>query len=178
MRKLLILSFIMYLGSSCTTPAEKPVEKTISADPAKPMYSYTIKKPDNWDMNGSSKNTEVAFNALKAFEEHKIDESLSYFGDSVLWKADYMEAKLSKDSLKSIFNSIWNETASLKIEMHDFESVISKDKKDEFVTIWYDQHTTDKKGKKDSLSLINDMKVVNGKIVELDEYIRHSKVKK
>ena len=178
MRKLLILSFIMYLGSSCTTPAEKPVEKTISADVPKPMYSYTIKKPDNWDMNGSSKNTEVAFNALKAFEEHKIDESLSYFGDSVLWKADYMEAKLSKDSLKSIFNSIWNETASLKIEMHDFESVISKDKKDEFVTIWYDQHTTDKKGKKDSVVLINDMKVVNGKIVELDEYTRRFKTKK
>ena len=178
MRKLLILSFIMYLGSSCTTPAEKPVEKTISADVPKPMYSYTIKKPDNWDINGSSKNTEVAFNALKAFEEHKIDESLSYFGDSVLWKADYMEAKLSKDTLKSIFNSIWNETASLKIEMHDFESVISKDKKDEFVTIWYDQHTTDKKGKNDSLALINDMKVVNGKIVELDEYTRRFKTKK
>jgi hypothetical protein len=178
MRKLLILSFIMYLGSSCTTPTEKPTEKTLSTDTAKPMYSYTIKKPDNWDMNGSSKNTEVAFNALKAFENHKIDESLTFFGDSVMWKADYMDAKLSKDSLKAIFNSIWNETASLKIDMKDSESVISKDKKDEYVTIWYVQTATDKKGKTDSLALINDMKIVNGKIVELDEYTRHFKLKK
>jgi hypothetical protein len=167
----------MYLGSSCTTPAEKATEKTITADTSKPMYAYTVKNPDNWDI-GNTKNVEVAFNALKAFEDHKIDESLNFFGDSVLWKADYMEAKLSKDSLKSIFNSIWSETSALKIEMHDFESVISKDKKDEFVTIWYVQKSTDKKGKVDSLALINDMKIANGKIIELDEYTRHFKVKK
>jgi hypothetical protein len=56
--------------------------------------------------------------------------------------------------------------------------VISKDKKDEFVTIWYVQKSTDKKGKVDSLALINDMKIANGKIIELDEYTRHFKVKK
>jgi hypothetical protein len=47
--------------------------------------------------------------------------------------------------------------------------VISKDKKDEFVTIWYYQTRTDKKGVTDSMGLINDMKIVNGKIVELDD---------
>lgn len=177
MRKSFTLCLIMYIGSSCTNPTEKTTEKTVTTDSTKPVYAYTIKKPDNWDM-GSSKNTEIAFNALKAFENHKIEESLSFFGDTVLWKADYMDAKLSKDSLKSIFNSIWNETASLKIEMHDFESVISKDKKDEYVTIWYIQTSTDKKGKVDSLALINDMKIANGRIVELDEYTRHFKTKK
>jgi hypothetical protein len=167
----------MYIGSSCTNPTEKTTEKSISADTSKPVYAYTVKNPDNWDI-GSSKNTEIAFNALKAFENHKIDESLSFFADTVLWKADYVDAKLSKDSLKSIFNSLWNAAASFKIEMHDFESVISKDKKDEYVTIWYIENITDKKGKTDSLALINDMKIANGKIVELDEYTRHFKTKK
>jgi hypothetical protein len=177
MRKLFTLCFIMYLVSSCTTPSEKTTEKTVTEDSSKPNLVYTVKKPDNWDMS-STKNVAVAFNALKGFEEHKIEESLNFFGDSVLWKADYMETKLSKDSLRSIFKAMWNETASLKIDMHDFESVISKDKKDEFVTIWYYQTTTDKKGKTDSIAMINDMKIVNGKIVELDEYTRHFKDKK
>jgi hypothetical protein len=177
MRKLFSLCFIMYLVSSCTTPTEKTSEKTVSADSSKKNLVYTIKNPDNWDI-GNTKNVAVAFNALKAFEEHKIDESLSFFGDSVLWKADYMDTKLSKDTLKAIFNSVWNETAAIKIDMHDFESVISKNKKDEYVTIWYVQTSTDKKGKIDSIAMINDMKIVNGKIVELDEYTRHFKVKK
>lgn len=167
----------MYLVSSCTAPTEKTTEKTVSADSSKTNLVYTVKKPDNWDMS-NTKNVVVAFNALKGFEENKIDESLNFFGDSVLWKADYMETKLSKDSLRSIFKAMWNETASLKIDMHDFESVISKDKKDEFVTIWYYQTTTDKKGKTDSIAMINDMKIVNGKIVELDEYTRHFPTKK
>jgi hypothetical protein len=167
----------MYFIISCSSPTEKATEITVAADSSKTELAYTVKKPDNWDMS-NTKNVAVAFNALKNFEDHKIDESLRFFGDSVLWKADNMESKLSNDSLRSIFNAIWNETASMKIDMHDFESVISKDKKDEFVTIWYYQTTTDKKGKVDSIAMINDMKIVNGKIIELDEYTRHFPVKK
>jgi hypothetical protein len=167
----------MYFIISCSTPTEKATEKTVASDSSKTELAYTVKKPDNWDMS-NTKNVAVAFNALKNFEDHKIDESLRFFGDSVLWKADNMESKLSNDSLRSIFNAIWNETASIKIDMHDFESVISKDKKDEYVTIWYYQTTTDKKGKIDSIAMINDMKIVNGRITELDEYTRRFPVKK
>jgi hypothetical protein len=167
----------MYFIISCSSPTEKATDKTVTADSSKTELAYTVKKPDNWDMN-NTKNVAVAFNALKNFEDHKINESLRFFGDSVLWKADNMESKLSNDSLRSIFNAIWNETASIKIDMHDFESVISKDKKDEFVTIWYYQTTTDKKGKVDSFAMIDDMKIMNGRIVELDEYTRKFPVKK
>lgn len=177
MRKLFTLCLIMYIGISCTNPAEKTAEKTTVSDTTKPVYAYTISKPDNWDI-GSSKNTAIALNALKAFENNKIDESLSYFADTVFWKADYMEGKYPKDSLKVFFTGAWKDIASVKIDLHDFESVISKDKKDEYVTIWYVQKTIDKKGKADSVVEVNDMKIVNGKITELDETIRHFKVKK
>ena len=77
----------------------------------------------------------------------------------------------------SVLLSVWKDL-SVKIDLHDFESVISKDKKDEFVTLWYNQTTTDKKGKVDSVSVINDLKISNGKIVALDEAFRHFPVKK
>ena len=66
MRKLFTLCLLMYIGSSCTNPTDKSTEKTNSADTAKPVYAYSVKNPDNWDI-GSSKNTAVALNALKAF---------------------------------------------------------------------------------------------------------------
>ncbi|HEY1017354.1 MAG TPA: hypothetical protein VGE25_00045, partial [Sediminibacterium sp.] len=67
---------------------------------------------------------------------------------------------------------------ALIIKMEDFESVISKDKKDEYVTLWYKQIMTDNMGKTDSLAMINDFKIVNGKIVALSEAMRHYPAKK
>lgn len=177
MRKTLILCLLVYISTSCNNPAGKETAKTDSVDAAKPVYAYTIKKPDNWEM-GSSQNTALVLSSLKAFENNKIDESVAGFADTVLWKSDYMEGKYSKDSLKAMFVAEWKGMASMKIDMHDFESVISKDKKDEYVTLWYVQTTTDKKGKTDSVAVINDLKISNGKITELDEAIRHFKVKK
>jgi len=177
MRKMLTLCLLMYVSISCNNPAEKATVKTDSTGADKPVYAYTIKKPDNWDV-GSSQNTAVALNALKAFENNKIDESMSYFADTVDWKSDYIDSKFPKDSLKAMFGSFWNVTKTMKIEMNDFESVISKDKKDEYVTLWYKQTTTDAKGKTDSVAVINDFKISHGKIVALDEAMRHLKAKK
>ena len=177
MRKTLILCLFVYTSISCNNPAGKETAKTDSSAAAKPVYAYTIAKPDNWDM-GSSQNTAVALSSLKAFENNKIDESLTNFADTVRWRADYKDAKYSKDSMKAMFARAWSEMASMKIDMHDFESVISKDKKDAYVTLWYTQTTTDKKGTTDSMAVINDLKIVNGKITELDEAIRHFPIKK
>jgi hypothetical protein len=177
MRKTLILCLFVYTSISCNNPAGKETAKTDSSAAAKPVYAYTIAKPDNWDM-GSSQNTAVALSSLKAFENNKVDECLTYFADTVVWKADYMDGKYSKDSMKAMFVAAWKDMASVKIDMHDFESVISKDKKDEYVTMWYTEITTDKKGKTDSLAVINDLKIVNGKIVQLDETLRHFPKKK
>ena len=66
----------------------------------------------------------------------------------------------------------------MTVKMGDWESVISKDKKTEYVTMWYREIWTDKKGKTDSLAVIDDCKIVNGKIVELDEKIQHFPAKK
>ena len=57
--------------------------------------------------------------------------------------------------------------------MSDWESVIAADKSEEWVTLWYKQYQTDKKGVTDSLGVVDDCKIVNGKIVVLDEKIQH-----
>jgi hypothetical protein len=177
MRKMLTLCLLMHIAVSCNNPAGKEAGKPDSASGAKPAYAYTIKNPDNWE-TGSSQNTAVGLSSLKAFENNKIDECVTFFADTVKWRSDYLDTKFSKDSLKAMLQKSWDAMTSLKIDMHDFESVISKDKKDAYVTMWYVQTVTDKKGKIDSVAVINDLKIVNGKITELDEAIRHFPVKK
>ncbi len=60
----------------------------------------------------------------------------------------------------------------MNIKMDDWESVTSKDKKDEWVTMWYRQRWEDNKGIKDSVDVVNDLKMKDGKIIRLDEYTR------
>ena len=143
-----------------------------TAAPAVVMnYPYTIDHPDNWEM-GSNANTMVALSALKAFENGNVAESMKYFGDSTHIQFDGLDKTMSNDSLKAMFTQWRGGIKSMSIRMDDWESVISKDKKDEWVTFWYREKWEDMKGKKDSADYINDLKIKDGKIVRLDEYTR------
>lgn len=173
MKKLLIPACLLLCSAAC----KNATDKTATEAAPKQVYAYTIDKPDNWEI-GSSQNIATVLSSLKAFEDNKLDESISFFADSVNWKADYFDLKLSKDSLKAMMNTWRNGYASVSIHMHDFVSNVSKDKKDEWVTMWYTEVMTDKTGKIDSLACINDARLVNGKIAELNEYTRHFPAKK
>jgi hypothetical protein len=62
--------------------------------------------------------------------------------------------------------------------MQDYVSVISEDKKDEWVTLWYKQTWKDEKGKVDSMYCADDCKIKNGKMIKLDEKVQHFPAKK
>lgn len=158
-------------GGSETKDAMKDTAATAAAASAPMNYPYTIEHPDNWEM-GSNANTMVVLSSLKAWEEGKIDESLKYFGDSVRVEFDGPDKKMSNDSLKVMLTSGRNNFKSISIKMHDWESVISKDKSEEWVTIWYTQTWENAKGAKDSSVVINDLQLKNGKIIRLAEYTR------
>ena len=145
---------------------------------AKVEMPYTLDQPyQNWQ-TGNPQHAANAMKALKAFETGDIASCVTYFGDSVELRFDNYFSKVSNDSLKKLFTNWRAGSASITIKMGDWESVISEDKKDEWVTMWYKEIMTDKKGKTDSLGTVNDCKMVNGKIVILDEKIQHLPAKK
>jgi len=142
-------------------------------------YAYIPENhpPDYWD-RGDQKNVAIVLNSLKAFEAGNIDKAMTSFADTVLWSYDGFDDKIAKDSMKAIFNESWKNISSIKIKMGDYESVISKDKKEEYVTLWFKEIVTDKSGKTDSLAYVADLKIENGKITELDEKTRKYPVRK
>ena len=176
MKKILIIFLGMGAIVGCNSKSSSTNEATADSTTAqsgieKPAYPYTIDKPDNWKI-GSSANTLTALTALKAFEEGNIEKSLTQFGDSVQLQFDGLDDTLSNDSLKAMFTRLRSNFKTFNVKMSDWESVVSKDGKEEWVTIWYKQIWEDNKGTKDSADYIDDLRLKNGKIIRLDEYTR------
>lgn len=133
-------------------------------------YAYTPRthQPDNWD-RGDQKNVALVLNSLKAWADGNVEECLKYFADSVTIQWDGFDQKISKDTLRKWFN---HDTYSVQINMDDYETVTSKDKKDNWVSLWYTEIHTDKGGKVDSVFNMDDLKIENGKIALLDQKTR------
>ena len=173
MKKLLIIASaaIFFIGCDNKKESKENSESTSSAEKIDYAYLPANHLPDNWD-RGDQKKIAMVLKSLKAFENGKLEEALAPFADSVKWSFDGFDAKISKDSLRSMFKGAWANMKSMKIEMGDYEAVISKDKKEEYVTLWYKELITDKAGKTDSTAFVDDLKIDNGKITELDEKTR------
>jgi hypothetical protein len=166
MRQLLLFASAMMLFASCKDEA---TETTTMVQSEKIEYAYTLDhEPDYWD-KGNQQNVALALSSLKAFETGNVEESLKYFADSVIWRMDHFDNKLSKDSLRAMLKGFRDNLSSLTITMEDWETVISKDKKYEWVALWYKEKWTDKNGKSDSVFVMDDVRFENGKITELDE---------
>ena len=177
------LFFVLCFGAlaSCNDKGSSTTTETKSGDSSKisttgsvtPEMPYATAEPYKDWQPGDKQNAVVAMNALKGWVANDIPSSVANFGDSVELRFDYFNKKFSKDSLTAFFTSDRATYADVKITMYDWESVISADKKTEYVTMWYKQKFTDKKGKTDSMSVVDDLKFEKGKIIELDEKIQH-----
>ncbi|MDB5201929.1 MAG: hypothetical protein JWQ27_1338 [Ferruginibacter sp.] len=181
MKKIIAIACLAAFAACSQNETKKDATTTTVAATDSPAtkldYPYTIDKMPDWEI-GDPKNAQLALKALRAYELGNMDESASYFGDTIRFYGDRYEEKLTNDSLKAMFNAQKIAGDVNKIKMEDWESVRSKDGKDEWVSLWYQQITTTKAGKVDSVSVMNDLKFVNGKIVLLDEKLRHYAAKK
>ena len=178
MRQTLIIAFMGLFAFGCndkstTTEVKTTEEKPATTTVEKLDYAYTLEKPYNDWQPGDQMHAVNVLKSLKAYENGDIGNCITAFGDSIELRFDGYHEKMSNDSLRKMFTKSRGELSGLKIIMGDWESVISKDKKLEYVTIWYKEIQTDKKGKTDSLSIVDDLKIEKGKIVELDQKIQH-----
>ena len=158
-------------GTAATTTETDSAATTTETVAQKMNYPYTIDHPDYWE-TGSTENTMNVLSALKAFENGNVDESVKYFADSVRIQFDGLDKKLSNDSLRAMFDQSRKSMKTMSITMQDWESVVSKDKKVEYVTMWYRERWEDTKGKTDSVDVVNDVKMKDGKMIELTQYER------
>src|SRR5690606_21050323 len=125
-------------------------------------YAYTKTSKANYVM-GDPAQVQMVLKSLKAFETNNTNELVSDFGDTVELYFDNYYAKVSRDSAKTILTNNRNMYDTYNINMHDWETVKSTNTDDEWVSLWYTEIYKEKGGKLDSINIMDDIKIKNGK---------------
>ena len=157
---------------ACQTP---PVRKEAINIKDDTQYAYQIKQSDRWEMNPDHHNVMIAMMALKAYETGDtaklskcVADSLAVYYDGGYYKGGKREFMYAiKETVKAL--------KSLRLEIKDWESVISKDKQQEKVITWYTQHWINGQGQSDSVDVVDQAFFKNGKIVVWYDYTRRYK---
>jgi len=170
MKQLPSLLFAALLFAACQN---KEVKTTDAATADTTKYPYTIKKEQNWEMNPDSKNAVTAMTLIKTFENLDTANMGKVLADSVAFDLDGYRFKGTKPQFLKEIQAEFEKMKGFNIEMQDMESVVNKDKTEEWVSLWYNQVSTTKAGKADTVALYNDIQFKNGKVVRLSEYVQH-----
>ncbi|HEY4935035.1 MAG TPA: hypothetical protein VII44_00565 [Puia sp.] len=133
-----------------------------------PAYPFTAKSFLNWQP-GDEKNAVLVLNCLKKYVEGDIKGSVAYFADTAEFIADKFHFKGSRDSLTSIIGEMRGASAVVSKKFDTWITRYYPDKNENWVTLWYTEMMTDKKGKIDSIYYTDDVLIKNDKIVVYDE---------
>ena len=175
MKQLLGILCLAFAVVSCNNEDKAKTEttETKATAPADVKLPIPLDRPyRNWQMADNNDNTIAALNSLKAFIDKDYTALAATIGDSIEVRLDGYAAKMSRDSAVKVFTAQRPMYVDLAITLYDYESVVSADKNDEYVTIWYKQTWKDDKGKADSLNIVDDCKMKNGKMIQLDEKVQ------
>jgi hypothetical protein len=170
MKKLSSLILASLIFAACQN---KEAKTTDSATADTTRYPYTIKQVQNWEMNPDSKNAVAAMTLIKTFENLDTASMGKILADSVAFDLDGYRFKGTKPQFLKEIQGEFEKMTGFKIEMQDMESVVNKNKTEEWVSLWYSQVSTTKAGKADTAALYNDIQFKNGKVVRLSEYVQH-----
>jgi hypothetical protein len=167
MKKLLYLVIPVGIGmallTSCksgSTTASTDAKKDSVAMPYKATYTTT------WALSDSSKYVQSVLQSLKDWEDNKLSNGRSYFGDTVIFLHS-SGAKLGgkRDTLLKEFQKVRDSLSNVKIDVLTWVNTHSMDNKTDWVNVWYKETDTYKTGKVDS-AFYNDANMIkNGKIV-------------
>jgi hypothetical protein len=170
---LLLAALFTVILLSCNSESKPSVAKTDTAMAKEPViYPFTPKYTLKWQP-GDEKNALMVLNCLKNYVAGDMKGTFADFADTVDFYSDYFHFSGRKDSLVSIIAAERNELASVSKVFDTWLTAYYPEKDDNWVTLWYTEITTDKKGKTDSLVYVDDVLIKNGKIREYDEKIRH-----
>lgn len=164
--KLLLIGTVLALAACKDKPA---ATETKSSDK---KYPYTV-TDYGWKMNDNDQNAITVLNALKAFENADTAALKPLVADSIGVFADGNDFDGTRAQFLQGISQEMSKYKSLRISVQDWHSVISKDKNQEWVSVWYTQYWEDTDGQPDSLDIFNDVSLKDGKITRWNEYVRH-----
>jgi hypothetical protein len=168
MKKMLafILSFVFAGCGGGPKQDESKSDSTLKKETI--VYPLQAKYSLNW-RPGDEKLAKLALTYLKKFIDGDVKGSLENFADSVEFTTNKFHFIGKKDSLEALMITMRAEMVAMAIEPDTWITAYYPKKGRTWVTVWSTQKWTDKNGKADSLYMVDDILVMNGKIAEVDE---------
>jgi hypothetical protein len=160
------LSVLFFGCGSGPKQDESKTDSTVKKEPL--VYPFTSKYSLNWQP-GDEKYAVLDLSSFKKYLDGDVKGSFDSFADSIEFVANKFHFSGKKDSLLAMMIPMRAEYASMSIEPDTWITTYYPDKNDTWVTVWSTQKWTDKKGKMDSIYLVDDILVKDGKIAEVDE---------
>jgi hypothetical protein len=96
----------------------------------------------------TKKNAVIVLDCLKSYLANDMKGAMKNFADTVEFIGDQFYFKGKKDSLANILGQIRGEMVTVTKTFDSWMTTYYPDKKDTWVTLWYIEKWTDKKGKK------------------------------
>jgi hypothetical protein len=174
---LLIAVVFIACNSSDTKTSDSKMGETKVAAMSTKDFAYPVDDWGDWQP-GNIDYLKMVLSSLKDYENGNVDACMNAFADSVELKFEDLNGKFTKDSVAKMFKAQRGSLKALKIDMDDYESVKSKDGKQEYVSMWYKEKWQDQKSNWDSCVQMDDLKIINGKIASIDQKSRHFPKKK
>jgi hypothetical protein len=169
MKQFLLAILLCVLMFSCNTATKTDDAKTDStATKTALVYPFVPKYSINWQP-GDEKNAVIALTAFKKYLDGDVKGCFDSFTDSIEFIADKFHYKGKKDSLMAMMIPMRGDLASASAVVDTWLTAYYPDKKDTWVTVWSTETWTDKKGKTDSVYLVDDIQMRDGKILQIDE---------
>jgi hypothetical protein len=131
-------------------------------------YPFTASYSLKWQP-GDEKNALLVLNCLKKYIAGDINGSAAYFADTAEFVGDKFYFKGARDSLKKILADMRGASAAVSKNFETWATIFYPDKNETWVTLWYTEIMTDKKGKVDSIYYTDDVLIKNDRIVVYDE---------
>ena len=173
MKKIFLLlapaSLLLFSCNNETGTAGNTNSDTTNASVSKAPANlpYVVDRTPDWEI-GDGAHVAVAMNTLKGYELNVMTAVASNLADSVEFYADGVSFKGSKDSLVQMISTYRKGYDTVMIKMHDYESVKSKSRGEEWVGLWYTEINQPKGKAVDSFMVMDDIKIVNGKVAVID----------
>ena len=173
MRKILLpllaAGFLFACNTNDTTAVKGATDSTAKTEPLD--LPYKVERTPDWEI-GNPAHVATAMKTLKAYVDNDTVGIKQYLTDTVEFYADNMKFRGTRDSLVRYFSSSRAQYDSIEIKMQDYESVKSKSRGDEWVGMWYVEIDKHKGGAIDSAMVMDDIKIVNGKVAIIDTKAR------
>jgi hypothetical protein len=146
---------------------KNPNELSLRSEGKQLELPYTVTRISDWE-KGDDKNIPIPMTVLKCYEVKDFISIKNYLADTVEFNYNNGQFKGSRDQFIRFLKNFRNQRLNVKITMNDYESVRSKPRNEDWVSLWYTETVTNLKGEVDSAQVMDDYKIVKGKVAYID----------